>query len=66
MPENLASEGNARKINQRFRELEAEIRELRANQQTLENAIGNANGLIQAQTNMIQQVWVARNGTGEV
>jgi len=63
---NLASEENAKKINQRFKELEAEIRDVREYAQSLENMIGNLSQMIQKQTNMIQQVWVLKNGTGPV
>ncbi len=64
MSVDLASAGNAAKINQRFKELETEIRALRQSQKALENTVGNLNGMIQAQTNMIQQVWVDKLGTG--
>lgn len=63
---NLASEENAKRINQRFKELEAEIRDVREYAESLENVIGNLNQMIQKQTNMIQQVWVSKNGTGAV
>lgn len=63
---NLASEENAKKINHRFKELEAEIRDVREYAQSLENMIGNLSQMIQKQTNMIQQVWVSKNGTGPV
>jgi frataxin-like iron-binding protein CyaY len=62
----LVAEGNIAKINQRFKELEDDIRDVRAYAQELENSIGNLNQMIQNQTNMIQQVWVAKNGTGAV
>lgn len=55
-----------RRISQRFSELEAEIRELRDTVQTLENSVGSFNAVVAAQTDMIQKVWIMKNGTGEV
>lgn len=61
----LVADGNVQKINVRFAELEKEIRTLREDQKVLENMVGNCNNMIQAQTNMIQQLWVQKYGTGE-
>lgn len=61
----LVADGNVAKINVRFAELEKEIRALRENQKVLENVVGNCNNMIQAQTNMIQKLWVQKYGTGE-
>lgn len=61
---NLASDDNAKRINQRFKELETEILELKETIARLQNNQGNLQNLIEAQTRMIQQVWVNKNGTG--
>ena len=61
---NLASDVNAKIINQRFKELEAEILELKEAMTVLENTVGNMQNLINAQTQMIQNVWVQDKGTG--
>lgn len=64
MTANLASEGNAKKINQRFRELEDEIINLKKELTTMSNAVGNMQNLINKQTEMIQQVFVLKYGNG--
>lgn len=64
MSVNLASEANAAKINQRFKELETEILELKKANLTNQNTIGNLQNLINKQTEMIQNVWVGQYGTG--
>ena len=61
---NLASDLNAKLINQRFRELEADIRDLQDANKTMENQLGNMQNLINKQTDMIQKLWVNNNGTG--
>ena len=55
---------NFKIIQQRFKELETEILELKEANTRMENNQGNMQNLIQAQTEMIQKVWVTKNGTG--
>lgn len=64
MHPNLASEENANKINQRFKELTSEVLELQKEIKFLKGTVGNMQNLIQKQTQMIQNVWVNKNGTG--
>lgn len=61
---NLASEENAKKINQRFKELEQTIRDQADRMTMLEGTVGNMQNLINKQTDMIQKLWVNNNGTG--
>ena len=44
----LVAEGNVAKINQRFKELEAELRAVREDVKILTNAVGTAQNLIHA------------------
>lgn len=55
---------NFKIIQQRFKELETEISGLKETIIRMENNQGNMQNLIQAQTEMIQKVWVSKNGTG--
>lgn len=58
------SDINAKIVNQRFKELETEILDLKERLSVAENNGANAINLIQAQTEMIQKVWVSKMGTG--
>jgi hypothetical protein len=61
---NLASEANAAKINQRFKELEVEILDMKTELKTMQNNLCNMQGIINKQTEMIQQAWVKRYSNG--
>lgn len=58
------SDINAKIVNQRFKELEKEIVELKEQLAFMQGGLGNLQALIDAQTKMIQNVWVLQNGTG--
>ena len=62
MSVNLASESNAAKINQRFRELEAEIRALAQRLAKMEAMLNSQIALTQAQANVIQRLQAASYG----
>lgn len=61
---NLASEQNAKLINQRFKELEKEQRELRTTLQRLELTIATLNNKLDSQKDLYQQFFVKQYGTG--
>lgn len=64
MTANLASEANALKINQRFKELETSIADLSARLKTQENSIANQQSLIEKQNQVIAQLYVSKYGSG--
>lgn len=64
MTANLASEQNALKINQRFKELEGEIVTLRGQLKTQENSLANLQSLIEGQNKVIAQLYVSKYGNG--
>lgn len=53
----LVAEGNVAKINQRFKELEAELRAVREDVKILTNAVGTAQNLIHAQAQTIANIY---------
>lgn len=61
---NLASEENAKKINQRFRELETEIREFRTAMKRMELTLATFDNKLNDQTDLYQQFFVKQYGTG--
>lgn len=62
--ENLASESNAAKINQRFKELEKDRQDQQKQIKVLTNEISNLRSLLNQQTSMIQKIWVQNLGSG--
>lgn len=64
MSANLASEANALKINQRFKELEISIADLSIRVKTQENTIANQQSLIEKQNQVIAQLYVSKYGSG--
>lgn len=61
---NLASEQNAKLINQRFKELEKENRELRTAFKRVELTITTLNNKLDQQMGLYQQFFVKQYGTG--
>lgn len=64
MTENLASESNAAKINQRFKELELQMLDYEQELKTLKGTLGNVQALIEKQNQVIAQLYVSKYGTG--
>lgn len=64
MSANLASEANALKINQRFKELEISIADLSIRIKAQENTIANQQSLIEKQNQVIAQLYVSKYGSG--
>ena len=62
---NLASEGNAAKINQRFKELEREIRAAREEQKAASDAFAALHGRVDGQARLIDALWKRLNGGGD-
>ena len=61
---NLASESNAKKINQRFKELEEYIRQLEKNQRQMELTIQTLNNKLDSQMELYKDFFVKQYGTG--
>lgn len=61
---NLASEKNAKLINQRFKEIEKDLRDKNKEIETLQNHIAILNEKLDNQTKMIQNLWVKDMGRG--
>jgi len=61
---NLASEVNAKIINQRFKELETENSEVREALKRMELTIATLNNKLDSQTEMYQKFFVQQYGTG--
>ena len=64
MSANLASEANALKINQRFKEFEISIADLSIRIKAQENTIANQQSLIEKQNQVIAQLYVSKYGSG--
>lgn len=61
---NLASELNAKLINQRFKELNEENNRLRDNLKKMELSIATLNNKLDSQMQLYQQFFVKQYGTG--
>jgi hypothetical protein len=59
MTVNLASEGNAAKINQRFRELETDLRTMAQRLTKMEAMLNNQIALAETQASVIQRLQAA-------
>lgn len=64
MSANLASAENAAKINQRFRELEAENRALAQHVRSMETALAQTNTRLDAMHSIVQQLMAGAFGSG--